>query len=687
MTDRIAEMRAYFFENKEHHKFRRELPDAEAVVREYDSEKLDATERAVRNFEYLMANETPVIFPFERIAFLRTVKNVPKMYAQGSGLEGRTHESGVVGNICVDYGKLLHCGFGAKITEIEGYIAGFEAAGETEKAEYLKKVKRTLLAVLDLAGRYRDEAERCGNRRVSEILSRIPYNSPNSFAEALQMFRIIHYAMWCSNTCHCPVGRFDQYMYPYFIKDIESGALTREDALEMLEELFISFNRDNDLYPGVQQGDNGQSMVLGGLNEDGTDSYNLLSELCLDASLELSLIDPKINLRVNKKTPLSLFEKGTALTRKGLGFPQYSNDDVVIKALTDWGYEKSDAYNYVVAACWEFIIPGCGMEIPNVDAFSFAGTVARTIKNDLMKCENFEKLRECVRRNICEDTAKICGNAQGITFYPNLFLSVLMDGCIENARDISFGSKYNNYGIHGSGLSTAADSLAAVKKFVFEDGSVTKSELLDALDKNYEGCDELYHKLRYNAPKMGNNDDFADEIGCELLDAFADSLEGKTNDRGGIFRAGTGTAMYYIWQSREVGATPDGRKAGEPFSANYSPSLFAKCKGPISVFKSFTKPNLSRVANGGPLTIELHDTVFRSDDSIKKIAMVVKSYVDMGGHQLQLNSINRDKLLDAQKNPDNYKNLIVRVWGWSGYFIELDKEYQEHIIARTEFVI
>ena len=190
--------------------------------------------------------------------------------------------------------------------------------------------------------------------------------------------------------------------------------------------------------------------------------------------------------------------------------------------------------------------------------------------------------------------------------------------------------------------------------------------------------------LRYEAPQMGDDIDWVDSLADTLLGWYADAFEGRHNDRGGIFRAGTGSAMYYVWQSENEMATPDGRRKGEEYACNYSPSLFIRCDGPVSIIKSFTKPRLDRVSNGGPLTIELHDTLFRNEDSIRKVAMYIKSFIDMGGHQMQINAVNRDELLDAKAHPENHRNLIVRVWGWSGYFVELDECYQNHIIKRME---
>jgi pyruvate-formate lyase len=211
--------------------------------------------------------------------------------------------------------------------------------------------------------------------------------------------------------------------------------------------------------------------------------------------------------------------------------------------------------------------------------------------------------------------------------------------------------------------------------------------LIQAIDANFEGYENLWATVRQDELKMGNDLDDVDQIGGELLTMFANALVGRTNERGGCYRAGTGAAMYYLWHAKEVGASPDGRKKGEPLSANYSPGLRVKTKGPVSIIKSFTKPDLTKVINGGPLTLELHDSVFRNVEGIQKVAMLVKSYIDMGGHQLQLNTVNRETLLQAQQHPEQHRNVIVRVWGWSGYFVELDKEYQDHIIQRAELRI
>lgn len=686
MTERIRKMRKFYIEDRAHRSFRRPPLDWEKLLDLPVFMEQSDLEKVTRVFEIMLEREHPVIFPEERLPLLRTVVNFPYFIFEQTVRGRKIHENGMLSNICVDYSRLLSCGLDQKLTEIEARLTGLarnpgENAGQIEE---LSAMRRHLAAILELCERYRRHALEKGIRAVSDVLSRLPGKLPETFQEALCMLRILHYALWASGAYHNTLGRLDQLLYPYYQKDIAGNRLTKEEALELLEEFFLCCNKDSDLYIGVQQGDNGQSVVLGGRDRNGVSQYNELSELCLRASLELRVIDPKINLRVDSNTPAAVYELGTALTRTGLGFPQYLNDDVNIRALTDWGYALEDACNYSAAACWELIIPGKGMEIPNVGGLSFAGAAQRAIRNHLEECTDFESLLTFTKAEIQTEADAICADTAGITILPAPLHSLMMSGCLESGRDVTQGCVYNNYGLHGAGLSTAADMLAGVERFVYHEGRVTKAGLLDALDRNFSGCDRLFHLLRYDGPKMGR-DDRANEIGASLLEMFADSLEGKRNDRNGIFRAGTGSAMFYIEFSKNLPATADGRHAGEPIPANYSPGLFARCDGPVSVVTSFAGPGLSRVANGGPLTLELHDSMFRNPEAISKTALLVKSFVRLGGHQLQLNAVNRDQMIDAQKHPEDHRNLIVRVWGWSGYFIELDKEYQDHIIARCEY--
>lgn len=627
--------------------------------------------------------EKPLLTKEERIGFKRYIPTINEYVTEEEYNELNSKyfifDRGVVGNISSNYADILNSGFEVK----KQYILNrLETETEENKIIELKAMLQSIEAIYVIAENYKDAAKD-NNIELYNALCVVPYNKPQSFYQALVFLRLLNFTLWLNRNKHCTLGRFDQYMYPFYKNDIENNLLTKDEALDLIEEFFISLNYDADLYPGVQQGDNGQSLVLGGVDKDGNNAFNELTDLALKASLELKLIDPKINLRVNSKTEDYWFELGTLLTKQGLGFPQYSNDDVVIPALVKLNYDLEDARDYVVAACWEFIIPGKAMDVVNVDAINFPSLVNDVVHN-LNNINSYEEFEEQVNQKIQEDVLRMVTISDPLYIFPSPFQSLLMDGCLEKAKDISLGSKYNNYGFHGAGISNAADAMMAVKKVIFEEKSIDKETLLKALDNNFEGYNELRQKL-LNVPKMGQNDDEVDNIATKIMDTYAKECSKHKNSRGGIIRAGTGTAMYYIWWSENLKATADGRKASEPFSANYSPSLNINMKGVLSVISSFTKPNLINICNGGPLTLEFHDSLFRNEEGCNKVAAMVKTYIKLKGHQLQLNAVNRETLLDAQKHPENHKNLIVRVWGWSGYFNELDIVYQNHIIKRLEF--
>ncbi len=656
----------HYIVSKQHHKFRKTVDWK--LGEEYSARGLTPVERMTDRFERLCAAETPVILPDEKICFMRTISNIPDCFTEKEWEDIKArhyiHELGYMSNLSPDYETIIK----------SGLLEARKTADEYSR--------RSIDAIIALADRYKEEAERIGRDDIVKTLNRVPRYGATNLREALQFFRIVHYALWLEGNYHNTVGRFDKYMYPYFKKDMDDGVYTMDTALELIEDFFLSFNKDSDTYVGVQQGDNGQSMMLGGMDENGNEVFNDLSKLCLQASNNLLLIDPKINLRVNKNTPIEVYELGTQLTKAGLGFPQYSNDDIVIAGLEKLGYEHNDAVNYVCAACWEFIIPAVGADVANIAALSYPKVVDDVIHNEFNKCDTYEQFFDAVKRGIKAECEKITDSVKDLWFVPSPFMKVMM-----NLPDIGEGGKYNNFGVHGTGIATAADSIAAIKKYVYDEKKFTREQLVKAVDEDFANDSDMLALLRYEAPKMGQNDDAADVIGAELLSSFADALEGKKNCRGGIWRAGTGSAMFYLWHAAEIGASPDGRRKGEPFGTNFSCSIFAKIPGPISVISSFSKPDFSRAINGGPLTLEFHGGMFNNEDSIGKVARLVKSYFDMGGHQLQLNAVNAAAMKDAQLHPENHLQLVVRIWGWSAYFVELDKEYQDHVLARQEYTI
>ncbi len=686
MTERMQRMLEEYLTHQ-HRALRRCFDAAQAAA--WRDPALPPTMRTAIRLRALLEAEQPVVRPEQQIVFQRTVTDVPGIFSDEELRALRSthylHELGNLSNICPDYGRVIALGLDAVRAQCTARRAQAQEKQDTDGCMFLDAAIMEIDAVLALSDRYADAAEQAGAADAAMRLRRIPREPARSFADCLQFFRILHYTAWAEGNYHMTVGRFDQFALPYFTRDRQSGALTEDTALELIEEFFLTFNLDSDLYPGVQQGDDGQSLMLGGVTADGTDAFNALSSLCLTASRELKLIDPKINLRVSARTPLARYEAGTELTAVGLGFPQYSNDDVVIPALEALGYDPADARNYTVAACWEFIIPGKGMDINNIAGLSLPKAVNDAMNHRLRDCADFHAFRAAVREEIVAACDRICAQVQHLYIFPAPFLSLMMDGCLDRARDISLGGKYNNYGIHGTGVATAADSMAAIHQAVFVEHSVSAQELIDAVAADFHGHEELQQRLRTQMPKMGCDDDRADGEAVFLLHTFAEALHGRKNERGGVFRAGTGTAMFYLQHAAETPASADGRSGGEPFGANYSPSLFAETGGPISIVRSFTKADLRETCNGGPLTMEFHQSLFRDPESRTKVAQLVQYFVKRGGHQFQLNAVNPDTLRDAQRHPEKYPRLVVRIWGWSAYFVELDRAYQDHVIARQEY--
>jgi formate C-acetyltransferase len=633
------------------------------------------------------------IEPDEQIVFWRAVRQVPPIYdpQAWAGLSAGhiLHELGPISNICADWGQVLSQGLLGRRQVAEATRQ--RLAHDSQAVEFLDSAIETIDAVLDLASAYAAEARRQGRPDQADLLERVPAHPANTFHEALQSLRLCHAVVWLGGHYHVGLGRLDQYLMPYLQADLDAGRLTMETAEELLAEFFISLNKDSDLYPGVQQGDNGQTVTLGGVKPDGSCAVNELTRMALRASCDVAMIDPKINLRISPHTDLELLTLAAELTRKGLGFPQYANDEVVIPGLVAHGYELEDARDYTVAACWEFIIPGKGMEIVNIGAVSLPFAVDCSIRAALATGEDFDHLLQRTGQNIFGQVTDLARAYENLLLPPAPYYSILMDGCLETGKDLSQGLKYNNFGVHGAASANAADALAAVKSLVYDAPEVPPGDMLDALQADFEGYESLHRRLAEEAPKVGNADDQADEMLHALFDAFARACEqyGRTS-RGGVLRPGTGSAMYYLWLAqghagmREpvVEATADGRKRGDPFSANLAPAPGAPVAGPLSVLQSFSHIDYRRVCNGGPITLELSDTVFRNTEAVQKVAMLVRTFASLGCQQLQLNSLNAQTLLDARAHPEKHRNLIVRVWGWSGYFCELSPEYQDHILNR-----
>lgn len=668
-------------------------------VRQFRRLKLNFTQRSSQLLEEMCKAEDPMVFPNERIAFIRTRAHVPFYYDHKDLKHELKWKKGVVfepfHNITPDYNILLREGILHQRVLAESM---FHSTKDKAERSFLAAVMQSVDMVLHLAHRYEIAARAVNNHEVANLFARVPMHGAETFHEALQSLRFISSIFNMADNYQFGFGRMDQYLFPYYEREIREQRLTREGAKELLAEFFISLNKDTDLYRGIQQGDNGQSVMLGGCKpEDGSSAVNDLTYLIMEVSRDLKLIDPKINLRIDSSTPDDLLELGCELTRCGLGFPQYSNDEVVIPALEKKGYSLEDARNYTVAACWEFIIPGKGIEIVNQGAVSFPAAVDIAFEKAMKARGGFsmDKCRKIIRDNMKEQVKNILEN-RDIRTLPSPFASLFFHGALAARKDASLCVPYQNIGIHGAGSANAADALAAIALTAQESGETGLRELLDAKKKNFEGYAELRDKLLNEMPKVGNADLRVDSELKFLFDAFADAADALSTEKRKV-RPGSGSAMYYIWLTDEnvfdwvieptVGATADGKLKGEALSTSLAPSHGIKVDGILSVLKSYSVIDYSRIMNGGPITIELSPSVFDSDDGIRKLSQLIKYFVKLGNQQLQLNVLDAAVLEDAMAHPERHRNLIVRVWGWSGYFTELAPEYQRHVLNRHKYTV
>ena len=643
-----------------------------------------------RNTELFKARcqaEVPIVLPNERIAFTRScsklrgisyrwsitriTRAIRHRLAHFFPVLAPDADGAPIGNVCPDYSKLLNAG----LNGLKGKNAWRDAAID---------------ALLELVGRYAEEAKRIGNLEIASMLQNVPAERPRSFHEALQAVRVVSSAMYLANAYQCGFGRMDQYLLPFYRQDIDTGKVNRDQALELIEEFFISLNRDSDLYYGVQQGDNGQSIMLGGcIPSTGASAVNELTYLFIEAAREVRLIDPKINLRIDSNTPRDLLELGSSLTKCGLGFPQYSNDEVVVPALVSKGYAIEDARDYTVAACWEFIIPGKGLEVVNLGAVSFPYAVDMALREEVAtNCFEEKSFRARIAQSIKQQIEHILKSRKP-RFGRFPFVEAFFDDEI----------KYRNIGIHGAGSANAADALVAIlekagiietRKDIGRVGIDGLKELIDAQDANFEGYGKLHEQLVNDLPKVGNADPIADHELTFLFDVFAD-VAAHVDTR---IRPGSGSAQFYVWLTEEgtgegvepvVGATSDGRYRNAPLASSLAPANEVKVNGVLSVFKSFSQIDYQRIMNGGPVTIELSHTIFDSPEGELKLAQLIQYFVKLRCQQLQLNVLNVTELEDALAHPERHRNLIVRVWGWSGYFCELSPEFQRQIIGRHRY--
>ncbi len=563
----------------------------------------------------------------------------------------------------------------------------------------------------ELAQGETDPVRRGELEQIAEVCSHVPANAPRNFWEALQSYWFVHLSVitelntWDSFN----PGRLDQHLLPFYEQGLQEETLTPEQAEELLECFWIKFN--NQPAPpkvGVTEEQSGTYtdfalINIGGVRPaDGGDAVNDVSYMMLDVVEEMRLPQPSSCIQISKKNPDRFLKRGCEVIRTGFGQPSVFNTDVIIQEMLQDGKTMTDARTGGPSGCvtvssfgkesctltgyinWPKIFElACNNGIdPNT------GEQVGPQTGDMSEFTSYQQLMDAYKEQLGYFIdLKIRANNIIERLYANYmpapFMSILMDDCIARGLDYhNGGARYNPTYIQGVGIGTVTDALAAVKSHVFEQQKITIDELLSAMRADFEGYERLEHELLYHTPKYGNDDDYADSIAEEIFNAYYDLLNGRPNTKGGRYRVNLLPTTVHIYFGSVVGALPNGRKAGEPVSEGISPTQGSDTKGPTAVIKSVAR--IDHVRTGGTLLNMKFNPHVLAGDGIEKLVHLIRSYFKLDGHHIQLNVIDTETLRKAQQNPERHRDLIVRVAGYSDYFVDVGRDLQNEIIARTE---
>ncbi|SNS00330.1 formate C-acetyltransferase [Anaerovirgula multivorans] len=621
--------------------------------------------------------------------------------------------------------KIFEKGFFDFKREIEEQLQSLDYYNDPEayeKQEELKAMNICADAIVIFAKRHAEEAKSLVEKeenpqrkkeleKIAETCYHIPENPPRNFAEALQSYWFVHLGVITElNTwdAFCP-GRLDQHLYPFYKKDIEEGTLTYEEAKELLQCFWVKFN--NQPAPpkvGITLKESGTytdfaNINIGGLRIDGSDGVNEVSYMLLEVIDEMKLLQPSSNIQVSKKSPDYFIKKAEEVIRKGWGQPSVFNADAVIEELLRQGKSIEDARCGGTSGCVEagafgkesFILTGYFnltkvLEITlnnGVDPIS-----GKKIGLETGAAENFQsfnELMEAFRRQLHYFIdIKIRGNniieKLYANYMPSPFLSIIISDCIKNARDYNAGgTRYNTNYIQGVGIGSITDSLSAIQYHVFDKQTLSMKDLLEILKENFQGKENIRQLLLNKTPRYGNDDDYADDIMVRIFNSFYEAVNGRRSMRGGTYRINMLPTTCHVYFGSVIGATPDGRRAGLPLSEGISPVQGTDRKGPTAVIKSAAK--MDHLKTGGTLLNQKFTPQLLEDEKgLDNLMYLIRAYFKLDGHHIQFNIADANTLKKAQKNPEAYEGLIVRVAGYSDYFNNLDKGLQDEIIARTE---
>ncbi len=656
----------------------------------------------------------------------RIFNHVPQEWkaAYEAGLFTEFMEQRAPGHTCLD-GKIYQKGLLDFKKDIADHIARLDFLNDpeaTDKLEELKAMDISCDAAILFAERHADLADELAKtekdpkrveelKKIAEVCRWVPAHAPRDFHEAIQMYWFMHLGTitelngWDAMN----PGHFDQHLEPFYYKGIEEGTLTREQAKELLCCFWIKVN--NHPAPpkvGITARESGTyndftNLNIGGVRRDGSDGTSEVSYIMLEIIEELHILQPGSAIHISARTPDRFLNAGCKVIRQGHGYPSVFNPDIYIQELMRQGKSLEDAREGGCSGCIEvgafgkeaYILTGY-LNVPKILEITLnngidpvTGKMAGIQTGDPLSFKSFEELYQAFLKQlnfVVDQKIRVSNYIDRMfaKYAPAPLLSVLMDDCIAKGRDYyNGGPRYNTNYIQCTGLGTITDSLSALKKHVFEDKTFSMKTILDAVAKNFEGEELLRQMIINNTPFFGNDDDYADSIAVRVYNDLFDAIDGKPNTKGETFHLNMLSTTCHVYFGKVMGATPNGRLAGKSISDGTSPSQGCDTHGPSAVIRSLTK--IDQVKSGGTLLNQRFlPSLLKRDEDIQKLNKLIRSYFSLGGHHIQFNIVDTATLLAAQAHPEDYRDLLVRMAGYSDYFNDMNEDLQQEIIDRTE---
>ena len=648
------------------------------------------------------------------------------------GMEGKLNAGDA--HLAVNYQRLLKEGLVGYETRVKELLDALDLTNPDaiDKRIFYKAVLTVIEGVHTFASRYSllakemSEKESNQNRKeellkISDICSKVPYYPAESFQEAVQSVWFIQLILQIESNGHSlSYGRFDQYMYPYYQKDKETGKITDEEVLELLDCLWIKTLTINKVRSQAHTLSSAgspmyQNVTIGGQTVDKKDAVNDLSFLVLRSVAQTRLTQPNLTVRYHKNLNKEFYDECIEVVKLGFGMPAFNNDEIIIPSFINWGVKEEDAYNYSAIGCVETAVPGkWGYRCTGMSYINFPRVLLCTMNNgiDVTSGKRFTKgygyfkdfqtyedlvsawdktVREMTRYSVIVENAIDKASERDV---PDILCSCLTDDCIGRGKTIKEGGAVYDF-ISGLqvGIANMADSLAAIKKLVYDEKKLTQQQLWDAImdDFTSEENQKIQHMLINEAPKYGNDNDEVDQLVVEAYDSYLDEIKKYPNTRygrgpiGGIRYGGTSSISANVGQGMGTFATPDGRKAWEPLAEGCSPAHNCDKSGPTAVFKTVSKLPTEKITGGVLLNQKMTPTMIATEENKQKLEMLISAFFNrLHGYHVQYNIVSKETLIDAQKHPEKHKDLIVRVAGYSAFFNVLSKKTQDDIIGRTE---